>query len=77
MKTPPTDLTTLAGRYEGNYPAGYVSAVLQFGKSFAAHGSEDMPVWGTRFKKIDPVRDPTGQKHVDAVVAFLRAIQGK
>jgi len=77
MKTPPSDLTTLARRHEGKYPAGYVGAVLMFGRSLASHGSEDMPVWGSRFRELDPVRDPTGQQHVDDVVAYIGSLQAK
>jgi mono/diheme cytochrome c family protein len=77
MKTPPPDLTTLARRHEGKYPAGYVGALLKFGHSLASHGSEDMPVWGLRFKEIDPARDPTGQQHIDDVVAYIASIQAK
>jgi mono/diheme cytochrome c family protein len=77
MKDPLPDLTTLSRRHEGKYPAGYVSAVVKFGRSFAAHGSGDMPVWGSRFKTLDPVRDPTGQQHVDDLVAFLESLQAK
>ena len=77
MKTPPTDLTTLAKRHDGKYPAGHVSAVLTFGQHFAAHGSEDMPVWGPRFKKLDPTHDPTGQQHIDDLVAYIQSLQEK
>jgi mono/diheme cytochrome c family protein len=77
LKPPPPDLTTLSKRHEGKYPAGYVSALLKFGKNFAAHGSEDMPVWGPRFATIDPVRDPTGQQHIDDVVAYIESNQSK
>jgi mono/diheme cytochrome c family protein len=78
MKTPPPNLTTLSRRHEGKkYPAGYVSAVLKFGKNLAAHGSEDMPVWGSRFKTLDPIHDPTGQRHVDDVVAYIESLQEK
>jgi mono/diheme cytochrome c family protein len=77
MKTPPPDLTTLARRHEGKYPAGYVGALLKFGHSLASHGSEDMPVWGLRFKELDPVRDPTGQQHIDDLVAYIASIQTK
>lgn len=77
MGTLPADLTTLARRHEGKYPAGYISALLQFGRSLAAHGSENMPVWGSRFKEIDPVRDPTGQQHVDDVVFYIGTLQVK
>ena len=77
LQTPAPDLTTLSKRHENKYPAGYVSAVLTFGKSFASHGSGDMPVWGSRFKTIDPVHDPTGQQHIDDVSAYLRSLQAK
>jgi mono/diheme cytochrome c family protein len=77
LKTPPTDLTSLTKTHEGRYPAGFVSAVLKFGRNLAAHGSPDMPVWGSLFKAVDPVRDPTGQKHVDDLVAYIESLQVK
>jgi mono/diheme cytochrome c family protein len=73
----PTDLTTLAKTNEGKYPAGFVSAVLKFGRSPAAHGSSEMPVWGSRFKMIDAKQDPSGQQHVDDVVAYIGSLQEK
>jgi hypothetical protein len=51
--------------------------VVTFGKRFASHGSEDMPVWGSRFKTLDPVHDPTGQQHIDDLIAFIRSLQVK
>jgi mono/diheme cytochrome c family protein len=77
MKPPPSDLTTISKRHEGKYPAGYVAAVLKFGRSLASHGSYDMPVWGSRFRELDPVRDPTGQQHIDDIVAYIASLQAK
>lgn len=77
LKPPPADLTILSDRHEGKYPEGYVSALVKFGRNLAAHGTLDMPVWGSRFKEIDPVHDPTGQQHVDDVVAYIRSLQAK
>jgi mono/diheme cytochrome c family protein len=77
LKPPPSDLTALSVRHEGKYPAGYIAALVKFGRSLAAHGSLDMPVWGSRFKELDPVRDPTGQQHVDDVVEYIRSLQAK
>lgn len=77
VKDPMPDLTTLSRRHEGKYPAGYVSAVGKFGRNMAAHGSEDMPVWGSRLKAVDPVRDPTGQQHIEDLGAFLESLQRK
>jgi mono/diheme cytochrome c family protein len=77
MKPPPPDLTTLTKRHEDKFPAGYIGALLRFGRNFAAHGAEEMPVWGAQFQSLDPVKDPTGQQHIDDVVAYIRSIQVK
>jgi mono/diheme cytochrome c family protein len=77
LKVPPPDLTTLAKRHEGRLPAGYIGALLKFGRNLAAHGSEEMPVWGTQFRSLDPVNDPTGQHHIDDLVAYLGSLQVK
>lgn len=77
LRPPPTDLTSISKKNEGKYPAGFVAAVLKFGRNLAAHGSQDMPVWGSLFKAIDPVHDPTGQKHVNDVVAYIESLQVK
>ena len=44
MKTPPTDLTLLAQKNGGKYPAAHVAAVIKGQASTPSHGSEDMPV---------------------------------
>jgi len=75
MKTPPPDLRALTKPNEGRFPAGYVSALLKFGRNFASHGSTEMPVWGTRFRSLDPANDPTGQQHIDDVVAYIYSLQ--
>jgi hypothetical protein len=82
QKLPARQANTASGKetflkYCASYPAGYVSALVKFGRSLAAHGSLDVPVWGSRFKELDPVRDPTGQQHVDDVVAYVRSLQAK
>lgn len=77
LKPPPADVTTLARRYDGKFPSGYVGALLKFGRNLAAHGSDDMPVWGSSFRDLDPIKDPTGQQHLDDVVAYIESLQAK
>ncbi len=77
LKPPPSNLTTLAKRYDGKFPSGYVGALVKFGRNLAAHGSGDMPVWGSRFKELDPTKDPTGQQHTDDLIAYLESLQTK
>jgi hypothetical protein len=64
-------------RNDRKFPEGYIGALLKFGRNFAAHGSEEMPVWGAQFQSLDPARDPTGQQHIDDVVAYIRSLQVK
>jgi len=77
LKIAPSDLTALSRTYDGKFPRGYVSAVLIFGKRVSSHGSDDMPVWGGKFRKIDPEHDRSGQKHIDDLIAYLESIQAK
>ena len=43
LKSTPPDLTTLAKRHGGKFPADYVSNVLRNGVKAPAHGSSDIP----------------------------------
>ena len=52
MKAVPTDLTTLAKSNGGRFPDTHIAAVLQFGAETAAHGSQQMPIWGTAFRSL-------------------------
>jgi len=49
LKTPPADLTTMAKRNNGKFPADRFEAILRFGVGGHAHGTIDMPVWGPLF----------------------------
>jgi mono/diheme cytochrome c family protein len=50
LKFPAADLTTLSARHEGGFPYDYVTNILRFGPGIAAHGSSDMPAWGSIFQ---------------------------
>jgi mono/diheme cytochrome c family protein len=55
LKKTPTDLTLLAKKNGGKFPAERVRAYIEGAdpKSTDAHGSRDMPVWGNVFRSID------------------------
>jgi mono/diheme cytochrome c family protein len=46
LKAETPDLTKMAKRNNGQYPADHVAAVLRFGTKEPAHGTADMPIWG-------------------------------
>ena len=54
MRVRPTDLTILSQNNGGAFPADHVRTVLQFGVENPAHGSADMPVWGTVLCSLSP-----------------------
>ena len=72
LKVPPPDLTLLAKRNNGVFPAERVRQIIE-GKGPAAHGERTMPVWGDVFARKIGGRDP----HVllGAVVHYLDQIQ--
>lgn len=47
LKVPPPDLTMLAKHNNGKYPSDHVASILRFGTPAPAHGTADMPIWGT------------------------------
>ena len=49
LKTPPTNLTTLAQRNKGKFPATHFVGTLRFGTGAHPHGTVDMPMWGDLF----------------------------
>jgi mono/diheme cytochrome c family protein len=52
LKIPPPDLTMLARRNNGVFPADAVAESISGSKTIPAHGSREMPIWGERFNPI-------------------------
>jgi mono/diheme cytochrome c family protein len=77
LKTPPSDLTTLAKRHDGKYPSDVVANILRSGTEVAAHGSADMPTWGPLFKSLDPNHDISVQQRIRNLNVYLESLQAK
>jgi mono/diheme cytochrome c family protein len=77
MKTPPTDLTQLAKKQGGKFPANHVTSVLKFGPGARAHGSADMPVWGPLFQSLDRYHDTTAQQRIANLIGYIETLQVK
>jgi mono/diheme cytochrome c family protein len=56
LKAAPPDLTLLAKRNKGKFPADYVNTVVVHGVNTPAHGSTDMPIWGPVFVGLNDQR---------------------
>ena len=49
LKKPPADLTVLAKNNNGVFPFNAVYDVIDGQTLIIAHGTRDMPIWGTRY----------------------------
>jgi mono/diheme cytochrome c family protein len=78
LKTPPADLTTIARRYGGQFPAKRIEEVVDGRVKVDVHGPSAMPVWGEEFTrgesgKTDAERATATVIH--KIVEYLRSIQ--
>lgn len=77
LKTRPTDLTMLARTNGGKYPDDHVTAVLEFGTAYPAHGTAEMPVWGPLLAKISNVHTQERALRLANLTHYLESIQAK
>jgi mono/diheme cytochrome c family protein len=77
MKTPPIDLTMLAQKNGGKYPASHVAAVLKGQAVTASHGNQDMPVWGPLFLDISQGNQAQVQQRISNLVSYVGSLQAK
>jgi mono/diheme cytochrome c family protein len=77
MKTPPSDLTTLAQKNGGKYPSAHVAAVIRGQGALPSHGSEEMPVWGPLFSSLSQGHEAQVQQRVANLVQYIETLQAK
>ena len=77
LKVWPPDLTQLAKKNGGTYPAMRIAETIdgEFGK--AAHGSRQMPIWGPVFRSMAHGHDDSAQVRINRVVKYLETLQEK
>lgn len=77
LKVWPPDLTVLARKNDGVFPALHVSEIIdgEFGKP--AHGSQEMPIWGPVFRSVAQGRKDSAQRRITSLVKYLESLQPK
>jgi mono/diheme cytochrome c family protein len=73
----PTNLTALAVKNGGTFPATHVATEIQGSAMTPAHGSKDMPVWGPVFMTISGHSAAQAQLRVRNLTKYLESIQVK
>ena len=73
----PADLTRLAKRNGDKYPDMKVMAVLRGEATVAAHGTQEMPVWGPVFWHMSQGHPSEVQQRIANLNNYLKSIQEK
>jgi len=74
LKAKVPDLTLLAKRNGGTFPAAQVRKTVTGDSMVQAHGSREMPVWGPIFHQVEEDVD-RGNVRIDNLVKYLASIQ--
>lgn len=75
LKKAPADLTKISARSGGKFPTVRVSRFIEGVDEIAAHGSRDMPVWGSLFRSLHAGDQAGAQMRVRILTDYLRSIQ--
>jgi mono/diheme cytochrome c family protein len=76
MRMKPSDLTLLARKNGGKFPAYRVEKLLGGAEGLPAHGTLQMPVWGPGLRDVKPDGGQSA-KRISNLLAFLESIQTK
>lgn len=75
LKTPPADLTLIAQRHGGRFPAADVKLTISGDHTLAAHGTREMPMWGPVFRSVE--NSSVTEIRLVNLVKYLEQIQQK
>ncbi|MGA8149924.1 MAG: c-type cytochrome [Terriglobales bacterium] len=78
LKVPPSDLTVLSKNNGGKFPGLKVSSIINGeGSPVPAHGSREMPIWGTLFWKMSQGHPGEVQQRVANLTHYIESLQAK
>jgi len=74
LRTHPADLTVLSQRNNGAFPRDRVRAfVTGTGRTLAAHGTTEMPIWGPMFRAFES--DARVRERIENLLTHLESMQ--
>jgi mono/diheme cytochrome c family protein len=80
IRPKPADLTQIAKKHGGTFPARETMAIIDGRNTVRAHGDPDMPVWGDIFHdqaSWDTKRRTDVQDKIRSITDYLATIQAK
>lgn len=76
LKATVPDLTRIAQRNAGTFPAERIRSIIAGDKVLNGHGSREMPIWGPIFHEVEWDQD-FGNVRLENLTEYLRSIQQK
>jgi mono/diheme cytochrome c family protein len=73
----PADLTVLASRNSGVFPTANVYRFINGDDEVAAHGTREMPIWGSMFSGMNPSNDTLVKVRIEVLIDYLKSLQNK
>ena len=77
LKVAPADLTMLSKSNGGKYPALKVTSAIRGESNLPAHGSKEMPVWGSLFRDMSDGHEGEVQQRVANLTEYIESLQAK
>jgi mono/diheme cytochrome c family protein len=77
LKMDVPNLTAMAAKNGGTFPAAHVAAMIQGDSMVPAHGSKDMPVWGPIFMSIGGHSAAQVQLRIRNLTNYVESMQIK
>ena len=71
------ELTSLAKRNNGQFPAAMVKEIIRGEGRVPAHGPKDMPVWGLVFRYVGSGSELEVDFRINNLTEYLRGLQKK
>ncbi len=76
LKTIPTDLTRIAQSNGGRFPEAAFLASMRGERAIPAHGSNEMPIWGSIFSKMSNSPEMS-QTRLHGLMNYIEDMQAK
>jgi len=77
LRSAPPDLTRIAERNGGSFPAVRIRNVISGEEALGAgHGTREMPLWGPIFSQVGQDQD-LGRVRIDNLARYLESLQTK
>ena len=77
LKQAPADLTALSKKNNGKFPELAIYGAIKGDSNTPAHGSKDMPVWGTVFQSLSHGDSGQVQLRISNITKYIESIQVK